>query len=105
MAALLNLDNANREFIDFEVVKDGETYILKLYKQNGKQKQAQRDALKNEKTRVFELEELIEKQFFERLEGDKDVIESIKTFYDENGDINEFMNECEKALGKQKKKA
>lgn len=105
MAALLNLDNANREFIDFEIEKGGETYVLKFYKQNGKQKKAQRDALKNEKTRIFEIEELIEKQFFERLEGDETIIASIKEFYDENGDIGEFINECEKALGKQKKKA
>ncbi|MGE4382264.1 MAG: hypothetical protein AB7D41_03605 [Arcobacter sp.] len=102
---LLNLDNANREFIEFEIEKNGEIHILKLYKQNGKQKKAQREALKNENTRVFELEELIEKQFFERLKGDEAVIESIKEFYDENGDIGEFISECEKALGKQKKKA
>lgn len=102
---LLNLDNANREYVEIEVVKDGEKHNLKLYKQNGKQKQEQRGAFKNEKTKIFELEELIEKQFFERLEGDETIISSIKEFYDENGDINDFINECEKALGKQKKKA
>lgn len=105
MATLLNLDNTNREFIEIEVVLNKQTHTLKLLKQNGKGKKEQREALKNEKTRIFELEELIEKQFFERLKGDETVIDSIKSFYDENGDINDFINECEKALGKQKKKA
>ena len=101
----LNLDNKNREFIEIEIVKDGQTYIVKFYKQNGKQKKAQRDLLKKEETRIYEVEELLEKQFYERLKGDADVIDSIKNFYDENGDISEFMKECEEALGKQKRKA
>ena len=101
----LNLDNKNREFIEIEIVKDGQTYIVKFYKQNGKQKKAQRDLLKKEETRIYEVEELLEKQFYERLKGDADVIDSIKNFYDENGDISEFMKECEEALGKKKRKA
>ena len=101
----LNLDMTNREFIEIEVVKDGQTHNLKFYKQNGKQKKAQREMLKKEETRVYEVEELIENQFYERLKGDEKVIDSIKDFYDENGDISEFMKECEEALGKQKRKA
>lgn len=101
----LNLDITNREFIEIEVVKDEQTHVLKFFKQNGKQKKEQRDLLKKEDTRVFEIEELLEKQFYERLKGDEKVIDSIKEFYDENGDIAEFMKECENALGKLKKKA
>ncbi len=101
----LNLDITNREFIEIEIVKDGQTHIVKFYKQNGKQKQEQRDLLKKEETRIFEVEELLEKQFFERLKGDAVAIDSIKNFYDENGDISEFMKECEEVLGKQKRKA
>lgn len=101
----LNLDTTNREFIEIEVVKDGQNHNLKFYKQNGKQKKAQREMLRKEETRVYEVEELIENQFYERLKGDEKVIDSIKDFYDENGDIAEFMKECEDALGKLKKKA
>lgn len=101
----LNLDIRNREFIEIEVVKDGQTHSLKFYKQNGKQKQEQRTLLKKEETRIYEVEELLENQFYERLKGDAAVIDSIKNFYDENGDIAEFMKECENALGKLKKKA
>jgi len=100
-----NLDNKNREFVEIEVVKDGQLNILKFYKQTGKQKKAQRELLKKDKTRLYELEELMENQFLERLKGDKKVIEAIKNFYDENGDIGEFAKECEEALGKQKIKA
>lgn len=103
--AVLDLDNVKRKFVEIEVLKDGETHILKYYAQNGNQKQEQREALKKEGTRVYELDELVEKQFFERLKGDESVIDSIKNHYKENGDISEFIGECEKELGKQKKKA
>ena len=101
----LNLDVANREFVEIEVTKDEVKHTLKFYKQNGKQKKARNELLKKTETRVFELEELLENQFFERLQGDDSVIQSVKDFYDENGDIGEFMKECEDALGKPKKKA
>lgn len=102
---LLDLDSASRKFVEIEVVKDGKTHILKLYAQNGNQKQEQREAFKKEGTKLFEIDELAEKQFFERLKGDETVIEAIKNHYKENGDISEFISECEKELGKQKKKA
>ncbi len=102
---LLDLDKANREFVEIEVTLSNTAHTLKFFKKNGKQKKEERELLRNEKTRVFEVEELIEKQFFERLNGDKKVIDSIKKYYDENGDVHEFIKACEEALGKQKKTA
>lgn len=102
---MLNLDEINREFIEIEVVFCGETHILKLYKPTGKHKKNQRAALKQKETRLFELEEMLEDQFFERLEGKQEIIDQIKKYHDENGGLDEFRDECELKLGKLKKKA
>lgn len=102
---MLNLDVANKEFIEIEVVFGGETHILKLYKQTGNHRKKQRVLLKQEKTRIYEIEEMIEEQFFERLEGKQEIIDEIKKYYDENGGLDEFRDECELKLGKLKKKA
>lgn len=102
---MLNLDVANKSYVEIEVILDGQTNILKFYKETGKQRKAQRAALKQKETRVFELEELFEEQFFERLEGKEEIIKKIKEYYDDNGGLDEFREECEKALGKLNKKA
>lgn len=102
---MLNLDVANKEFIEIEVIFGGETHILKLYKQTGNHRKKQREALKKKETRVFEVEEMLEEQFFERLEGKQEIIDEIKKYYDENGGLDEFRDECELKLGKLKKKA
>lgn len=102
---MLNLDIANKQYVEIEVILNGETNILKFYKETGKQRKAQRTALKQKETRIFEFEELVEEQFFERLEGKEEIINKIKEYYDDNGGLEAFREECEKELGKLNKKA
>eukprot|EP01156_Anaeramoeba_ignava_P012130 Anaeramoba_ignava/a487623_6.p1 GENE.a487623_6~~a487623_6.p1 ORF type:complete len:104 (-),score=27.69 a487623_6:301-612(-) len=101
----LNLDLLNRTFIEIEVTIDGQAHTLKFYEKNGNQKKEEREFFKKDNLKFVELDELTEKQFFERLKGDESVIEKIKDFYDENADINNFIKECEINLGKLKQKA
>jgi len=53
---------------------------------------------------MVKFEELNKEQFFENLIGDKTVIKKIIKFYDENGNIYEFIEQCNSELGKLKKR-
>lgn len=100
----LKLDANNRKFIEIEIEIEDKNEVLKYFEKNTKQIKAIKKVAKKEGATMGEVEELNEKQFFENLKGDKKVIDSLIKFYDENGNFFDFINECDKELGKLKKK-
>ena len=94
----IKLNEDKRKYIEIEVEIDGKTYTLKYYEKNTKQIKAIKKATKSKS--FMELDDLNEKQFFENLKGDKKVIDALVKFYETNGNIYNFINECDKELGK-----
>lgn len=100
----LKLDANNRKYIKVEVELEGEAHELKYYEKNTKQIKQIKKLTKDEKATMADLDDLTEKQFFENLHGDEKVIKTICEFYEENGNIYDFINSCDEELGKQKNK-
>lgn len=100
----LKLDANSRKYITVEIELDGETKELKYYEKNTKQIKEIKKLTKDEKATMADLDEITEKQFFENLKGDEKIIEKVVEFYEENGNIYDFINRCDEELGKLKKK-
>ena len=100
----LKLDANNRKYIKVEIELESETKELKYFEKNTKQIKAIKKLTKDQKATMADLDDITEKQFFENLRGDKKVIESIVEFYEENGNIYDFINRCDEELGKLKKR-
>ncbi len=100
----ITLDANNRKYIDLEVSVGEQTYNLKYFEKNTRQIKELRELIKNESTLMVSVDEKAEQQFFENLKGDEKAITTIKEFYEENGNLNEFINLCDESLGKQKSK-
>jgi DNA-binding PadR family transcriptional regulator len=98
----LKLDPNNRKFIEIEVESADETYMLKYYEKNTKQIKALKKVARSKDSTVDELEKINEDQFFENLKGDSVAIKKVIDFYEENGNIYEFINSLDKELGKLK---
>ena len=98
----LKLDKKNRKYISIDVEVDGVTTTLRYYEKNTRQIKELREAFKKEDTTLAEA--LTEQQFLENLKGDKQIIDELIEFYEENGNFYDFMGNCEEALGKLKKK-
>lgn len=101
----ITLDSNNRKFITIEIELNGQKITLKYFEKNTKQIKQAKELAKKDNTKMVEIDELAEKQFFENLIGEEKDIDSLVEFYDEYGNIYEFMQMCEKELGKLKKKA
>jgi len=99
------LDGNTRKTIEIEIELNGKKIKL-VYKQNTtKQNKEIRKKLKTPNAKLFEVDELSEKHFFENLEGDEKDIAALVEFYEDGGDFNDFVNACNTAMGKQKNKA
>ena len=96
----IKLDKNNRKFIEIEIDDNGVTNTLKYFEKNTKQIKAIRKLAKKETIKMITLEDENEKQFFENLKGDKEVIDALVSFYEENGNIYRFIGECNVELGK-----
>ncbi len=97
----VTLDKKNRKFIEIPVSDENgkELSVLKYFERTTKQiKELKKAAKENES--ILDIEEKNERQFFENLQGENETINKLIEFYDENGSIYSFMNECDKALGK-----
>lgn len=100
----IKLDKNNRKFITVEVTLEDEKHELKYYEKNTKQIDAFKEMLKDESNKMHSLETLNKEQFFENLKGEKEVIDKVVDFYQENGNFYDFINSCDEELGKLKKK-
>ena len=98
----LKLDPNNRKFIEIGVESADGTYMLKYYEKNTKQIKALKKVARSKDSTVDELEKINEDQFFENLKGDSVAIKKVIDFYEENGNIYEFINSLDKELGKLK---
>jgi hypothetical protein len=100
----LKLDKSQRKFIEIEIENDGKISTIKYYEKNTKQIKALKQLSRKENAKMIEIDDLVEVQFFENLQGENSDIESLVSFYEENGNIYEFINMCDQELGKLKKK-
>lgn len=100
----VKLDNELRKYIEIDIEIDGENKKLKYFEKNTKQIKELKKLTKKQDTKVYEVEELSEKQFFDNLKGEKETIDYIVNFYEENGNFYDFINQCDEVLGKQKKR-
>jgi len=99
------LDEKTRKTIEIELELNGKKIKL-VYKQpTTKQNKAITKKLKTPGTKMYEMDELSEKHFFENLVGNETDIAALVEFYEDNGDFNDFINSCNVAMGKQKNKA
>jgi len=98
----INLDKNSRKFITIDVEQAGKTHTLKYFEKNTKQIDSIKKAYKAQDEN---LDEFALSQFKENLVGDEDVKNELFAYYEENGNIYEFAQECTEALGKLKKKA
>lgn len=104
------LDKKRRAFVSIEVEIEGKIYELTLHEPTGKQIKANRKLMKKDDAKMVDVIEQNEKHFFENLNGEtpeitKDAKAALTKFYDENGDIQDFMEEATKALQEAKKKS
>ena len=100
----LQLNPKNRKFIEIPIEDENGKEIGKLtyFERNTKQIKAIKKASKV-KT-VMEIDELNQKQFFDNLQGGQELKDKIVAYYEEYGNIVDFINDCDEALGKQKRK-
>ena len=100
----IKLDSNLRKFIKIEIEIEDEMYEFKYFDRNTRQIQESKELVKKEGSKMYEYEELSKVHFFENLQGDQDVIDKLIAFYDENGNIYDFMQSCDEEMGKQKKR-
>lgn len=100
----LKLDKNTRKFIEVEIELEDGVHQLKYFEKNTKQLKALKKLSRTDDVKMVAVDDLIEKQFFENLQGDSKVIKSIINFYEEDGNIYDFINMCDEELGKLKKK-
>ena len=100
----LRLDPKNRKFIEIPIENEKGEVIetLKYFERNTKQIKSVKKASKT-KT-VLEVDELNQNIFFENLKGSKETIDKINAHYEEYGNIVDFINDCDEAVGKLKKR-
>jgi hypothetical protein len=100
----LKLDPKSRKFIEIPIENEKGEVIetLKYFERNTKQIKSVKKASKD-KT-ILEVDDLNQKIFFENLKGSKETIEKINAYYEENGNIVDFINDCDEAMGKLKKR-
>lgn len=100
----LKLDANNRKFIEISIELNEKEFELKYFEKNTKQIDAMKSLAKDDKTKMYQFEDLNKEHFLENLKGDAKAIKSLINFYEENGNFYEFINECDSELGKLKSK-
>ena len=100
----LKLDKNSRKFIEVDIELEDIEHKLKYLEKNTKQLKALKKLSVKKDVKILEIDDLVEKQFFENLQGDTKVIRDIVNFYEENGNIYDFVNLCDEELGKLLKK-
>lgn len=100
----IKLDENIRKFIEVTIEINEESHILKYFEKNTRQIKEIKNISKDKTTAFAKIDELSMTQFLENLQGDKDAIDAIMDFYEENGNVYDFINKCDEALGKLKKR-
>ncbi len=103
------LNGERRAFIEIEIEINGVVYKLKYQERIGKQLKEARKLAKKVDASMVDVLELNEKHFFDNLTAEdevktKEAQKLLISFYDENGDIQDFISECEIALNVKKSK-
>jgi len=101
----LKLDKNTRKFIDVEIELDSKKLKFTYFEKVTKQIKEMKKLSKAPGTKMYEIDELSFKQFFDNFKGEKEEIEAVKEFYEENGNFYDFINLCDEEMGKLKKKA
>ena len=100
----LKLDANKRKSTKVEIEFDDKNIELKYYEKNTKQIDALKELAGQEGVKIADVEKLSKEQFFENLKGDKGDIDSIVDFYQEHGNLYDFINALDEELGKLKKR-
>ena len=103
----IKLGANTRKFIEIEVELNGVKHGFKYFEKNTKQiktmKKCTKESVDKNDYSIVDTESV--KQFFDCFKGEQSSIDLIVEFYEENGNIYDFINMCDEELGKLNKKA